>query len=374
MRRRTLLGAAPLVPLLAVVGCQAGGTSSNDSSKTDTVKEPQFALLFQNTLGGHRVDGSGEGQVLLLGASGNVLQKFPFLPIDQPGLVEHDGVLSWVGDDGAYIWSDELQTAATWATDGFISPRSSLTSISAADGGFLIAIDGGAPSPDRYVSGLALIAKDQQPQVWSHDGWLGGGVTWVDERAVGFSSSTLFDPMITLTDLTTAPDGEKLAAPIDGSSVFGRLVADGKRVLVLHAPKMSGQVAHLWTHNVENGSTDLIPLSGDGAHLDVASRYSDSLPGDTILLEGSLYWLQGSKLWRADAQTGESVVITDAGSDRHSTLFLTHNGLISVGRSKKEWSIECRDLASGEAVVAIGDIRVEGPKDMLPLGAVRLLG
>ena len=92
MRRRTLMGAAPLVPLLAVVGCQAGGTSSNDSSKTDTVKEPQFALLFQNTLGGHRVDGSGEGQVLLLGASGIVLQKFPFLPIDQPGLADRHTV------------------------------------------------------------------------------------------------------------------------------------------------------------------------------------------------------------------------------------------------------------------------------------------
>lgn len=125
-------------------------------------------------------------------------------------------------------------------------------------------------------------------------------------------------------------------------------MTDRERVQNLHAPKMSGRVAHLWTHNVENGSTDLIPLSGDGAHLDVAGWYADSLPVETILIEGILDWLQGSKLWRADARTGESVIITAAGSDNHATLFLTQNGLLSGSRSKKGWSMECRDLASGK--------------------------
>lgn len=372
MRRRTLMTAVPLLPVLAV-GCHGADEPSKDPSQPGTVEEPEFALLFQNTLGGHRVDGSGEGQVLLLGFGGDVLETFPFLPIDQPGLVEHQGALSWVGDDGAYIWSEEMQMAATWATDGFIEPRSSLISISTTDSGFLVVIDGGAPSADRYVSGLALIAKDQPPQVWSHDGWLGAGVAWVDGRAVGFSSSTLFDPMITFTDLSTAPDGEKLAPSIDGSSVFGRLVTDNARVQILHAPKMSGRVAQLWTHDVETGFTDLVPLRGAGARLDVADWYTDSLPVDTVLVEGILYWLQGSKLWRADALTGESDIIADAASDSQATLFLTQNGLISVGRSVRGWTVGCRDLATGDEVAAVDDIRVDGPKDLLPLGAVRLV-
>lgn len=355
---------------MTLTGC-ATAPGPRPSAGPESLKEAMVAVLLQNTIGGHRVDGTGVGHVLLVGPQADTLGRADFMPIDQPTLIEDRGQLFWAGDDGVHLWDVDHRQVISWEESGFMSPRSHLIGITPTNSGVLVAVDGGAPNPDRYVTGLASVSRADK-DVWVHEGWLGHGVVVEGDRPLGLSSPTLLDPTVTLTDLTPGDNLGALAAPLNASSMFGRLVSGDGLVVMLHAPRSAGRVAQLWTHDLDSGATDFIALQGDGADLDVADWHVANVPHDTQMVHGRLYWMQGAQLWSGDPLSGECDIVSQLPGSEGTYHFLSSRGAVSVRKSERRLDIQVHDLESGDRVSLIEGLEVDGPGDLLPLGAVRL--
>ncbi|MGO1592637.1 hypothetical protein [Ancrocorticia sp.] len=327
-----------------------------------------YALLLENMGGGHRMDGSGEGRLVLLGSGGKeAVQSVGFDPIDQAALLSHGKELFWVGNDGLHIWNDSLRSYPGMPVAG------SLYELHRTDSGYLAAINGGAPSADSYVSGLVLL-EDEKKREWTYPGWL-HSIAWAAGTVVGFASPTLDDPMITLTDLGPGNTGRALGDAIDSSLVWGQLISDGNRVMIFTTRSMSGATAELLITDIVSGSTARHPLTGAGSFFDVANWYEGSGPSNLLLHEGHILWITDNTLWRTDPASGETqraFDVMDNVSVPGVAHYLSANGLLTVWRTEARWNLEKRSLSSGEVIDAIRGITVEGPEDLYVMGAVSL--
>lgn len=362
MRRRSFLTAGLV---LSVTGCSWGDKRvSNDHLRP--VRAGDYGLLFSNLFAGED-PAESQGRVVLVDPDGDGAAAVSFVPMDNARLVTHGGALAWLSDDAAHIWKS---THVRWP--GLAAPGA-VDHLVVAGEGFLGVVNEGSPDGVGYSSGFALFGEGGM-QTWQYPGWLGNGVAWFDTHAIGWATSTLMGVEARLTELGPEESGTGFGPEVWGSGVWGgRLVRSGNFVYTIVVPHRDGG-AELWRIDPASLTTNPIPLRGpEGVDVDEWYAAGDG-PAFLTAVGEELYWLAMGSLWSASIRTGEVREVAELPALESPSWFLDGGGLIAVVRDGHGWSIQDFSPTTAEPRRTVTGISVDGPKDMLPFGAVRVGG
>lgn len=363
MRRRTLMASGLLI---GMVGCtrtrNPAPQVSSRSSEVMGAEAGDFALLFSN-LGAGEDPAQRQGRVCLLGSDGVPKGTVEFTPMDNARLTTHNGAVAWLANDAAHYWAD---THRTWTS--MPSHGGAVDTLLPAEDHVLAIINEGTQDPESYQSGLFLF-NASEGRAWKHPGYLGSGTGWSQGVCFGFSSSKLFDTEVQLTILDENAGAERFGPSVNGSSVWGeRLVNIGEHSYALIAQGTSGPVAELWQVDVKNRSVSPVPLAGAAA--EVSGWYSAGGPNSLTAIGDEVFWLDNAGLWAADPSSGDTRLVKDLADDAAVSWFLSSTGLIGVSGSRGVWDIALYSTADGKPQRRIEGIRIDGPSDLYPFGAV----
>lgn len=358
LNRRSLLLLAGLVPL---AGCtrKRGEWPEADWRRPD---QACYLVMVQNMGGGHRMDGTGSGRVVLVdAASGEILRDLPYDPVDQGTLFYHDGKAAWMSAEGVHVLGERAVTHPGLPVKG------SLFGIAPAGDGFLLAVNGGQEPGADYEFGLVLF-DEKEATSWVHHGVL-VDIGWAGGAAVAYNNKELMDSLATLIALSPEGTRDIGAEPVPESSLLwsNPLCARGHEIIAVFADSVEGRGAHLRRIDVRTGKTRRVPLSGAG--LDASRWFTSDGPSNTVLVGERLLWLMEHEVWGASITTGvmERVIAREESDDTY--WHLQPDALVKLGENGSRFTLSAR---VGTKELAPVEVEIDGPSDQTYAGVALL--
>lgn len=365
------MGAAALG---ALAGCAKGAPTTWPSAEwRRTVDDPCYVLMFQNMSGGHRMDGTGQGRILLVDPkSGRMVEELPYKPMDQGRLACDGERAAWLSPDGAHLLSDRLTTYPGLPADG------SIYRLLPTGQGFLGALNVGQLEGEAYKFGFVLFDETSARQ-WLFPGWM-AGVGWVDGQVVGFTSPYISEPDLQLTVLSPGErQGTALAVTpewVGRGSWFGVIIAHGHEAIALVATGDGGTGAAIVRVDCRTGKWNLVPLVGDEMN-------GPGSPGDPhtfnhvcFMDNDNLVWHSKSGLWSSALATGETISLLRRAEDDQSAWYPQTDVVVRVERldGSQTYEVSTVSIRTNTLIHKAIRIDVDGPDDQNDFGAGLLHG
>lgn len=365
MRRRFFLASSMILPLAA---CQTREDSGNsprwNQNGTHAVSAGEYGIMLSNYGAGDDPQ-ARVGLLAVVSPDGRIAATDSFLPAADAGIFAHDGALSWGSRDAVHHWGGEHKV---WG--GLPVEQPMIQGLLAADRRILAVLNGSASDMGSdYQSGLVLL-DDTGMKGWEHIGTLTDGVAWLKGVGYGYTARTLSDRGLRLASLEPDADSRFFGAEIEPSTLWGT-VSDGNHILTLHSTSTTGRESEILFCDPGSDRWRSVTLSGEGA--DAQYWYTQSVPSHLRLIGKKLYWLTGRTLWAADPHTGETSLVAELPPefrwDLHANALIGLQ-LTEVGDGATTWALSDRDPTTGRERHLLADLRVGGPEDLLPSGAV----
>lgn len=367
MRRRSLLGAAALSALTA---CAHGAPTKWPSADWRRSVDPCYVLMFQNMGGGHRMDGTGKGRILLVDPqSGRIVEELPYRPMDQ-GMLACDGErAAWLSAEGAHLLSDHLTTHPGLPADG------SIYELLPAGQGFLGVLNAGQREGEKYRSGLVLFDATSARQ-WLFPGWI-AGVGWVNGQVVGYTSPDISESDVQLTAMGPGPEQGKALAVTPGSVELWlrTLVAHDHEAITLAATD-GGTGAAILRVDCRTGESTLIPLVGHEMRGPGSPGDPHTINDVCFIDDDGVVWHSESGLWSSALATGETVCLLRRAEDDQSSWHPQTDSVVRVERvgGGQTYEVSTVSIQTKAMVHEAIRIDVEGSEDQFNWGAGLLHG